>query len=178
MGYPHLQNTCIVVPRLVFEWVPGYYSLAKMTHKTKCSCREWRGQEEKGPHHCWASHCRVSFPFHVGQNVKMYSDKGHRVSQTLLGEREAVNIRWLISYNDFLKIYKKNKKNTSPPCVVSLASLHMIPVKKNTCLLSANTPLCRNFRFNKPYICSVLKLCPANTILIMAHILLISSEGL
>ena len=64
-------------------------------------------------------------------------------------------------------------------CSFSSKYAHDSSLKKNTCLLSANTPLCRNVRFNKPYVCSVLKLCPANTaISIMAHLLLISSEGL
>lgn len=44
---------------------------------------------------------------------------------------------------------------------------------------SAIIPLCRNVWFNKPSICTFLKLSSGNTtISIMAHILLISSEGL
>ena len=34
----------------------------------------------------------------------------------------------------------QNNANNTPPYVVSLASMHMVPVK-NTCQLSANTPL-------------------------------------
>lgn len=44
---------------------------------------------------------------------------------------------------------------------------------------SAIIPLCRNVWFNKPSICPFLKLSSGNTtISIMAHTLLISSEGL
>ena len=81
----------------------------------------------------------------------------------------------MFSYNHTAENLKNT--NNTPPYAVSLASMHMVPVK-NTCQLSANTPLWRNICFNKPYMCSILKLCPMNTInSIMAQVLLLSSEG-